>query len=639
MRIPLGGALVLAVMLLAAVSSPTASAIGTPADDATACEWPMWGHGPDRTFAYPCPTDISTETVADLRQIWFFRARDTVTATPAVVGGAVYVGDWSGNFYALRAKDGTPRWRFRAEPHSRVYAGQIVSSAAVATVGGVRTVYFASGKTLYALRTRDGRVRWRHEIGRTGPGKRDDPSEIESSPVVTDGMVIIGTDVRNSDQGEEAQVIALDARTGRTRWATTTAPTIGARATGPGCADVWGSPSVDLAARAVFVGTGNCVTSPTGWGPLSEAIVALDLDSGAVRWTYQPHAPNNDDFDFAGAPNLFEIAGRPVVGLGNKDAAYYVVDRATGALVWSTQATTPGIDEPGSNYSYGGFIGPATSSNGRIVGGTAVGGTPALHAFDAATGAIVWQQPAAGPTYAAAAAANGVVFLGGTDFTLRALDLTDGTVLWKHTMSGAVAGGAAVVGDDVFAVAGLREPGPGKRSRTSGVYRFSLSGTPVASTSTTRSSGTATTGPPPPSPSECVDAPCAVPFQLKAPPTGTQPSLTLSVRVEPWRLQVETEGLGDPAAWLRPGSDSAKVGATRYGVFMSERDDNPSGGLVCVLDPDGDCTTTKIPKARATYNRITVLAITGSSKLPAPAEGLDRMVTTQSFVPPLLPRR
>ncbi len=482
-------------------------------------------------------------------------------------------------------------------------------------------------------------MRWRHEIGRTGPSKNDDPSEIESSPVVVDGMVVFGTDVHNSDGGEASQVIALDARTGRVRWATTTAPTTGTWATGSGCADVWGSPSVDVVGRGVFVGTGNCVTSPEGWGPLSEAIVALDLDSGAVRWTYQPHAPGNDDFDFAGAPNLFEIDGRPVVGLGNKDAAYSVVDRATGALVWSTQATTPGIDERGSNYSYGGFIGATTSTDGRIVGGTAVGGTPALHAFDAATGAIVWQQAEAGPTYAAAAAANGVVFLGGTDFTLRALDLTDGSVLWKHTMSGAVAGGAAIVGDNVFAVAGLREPGNDNRSRTSGVYRFSLTATPVPSTSTTRSSSSGTTGAPPPSPSECVDAPCAVPFQLKTPPAGTQPSLTLSIRIQPWRLQVDTEGLGEPAAWLRPGSQSAKVGATRYGVFMSERDDDPSGGLVCVLDADGDCTTTKILRRGTTYNRITVLAITDSTTLPEAAEGLDRMVTTQSFDPPLAPRR
>ena len=630
-------ALLVAIGCVGVVPRPSPADASAPVK--ARCAWPTWGQGPDRTFAYPCPTDLGPTTVADLRQIWFFRARDTVTATPAVVAGSAYVGDWSGNFYALRVHDGTTRWRFHAEPHGQVYAGQIVSSAAVATVAGVRTVYFGSGKSLYALRASDGRVRWRHEIGRTGASKGNDPSEIESSPVVVDGMVIFGTDVHNSDRGEQSQVVALDARTGQPRWTTATAPTTGRWATGSGCADVWGSPSVDVAGRAVFVGTGNCVTSPNGWGPLSEAIVALDLDSGAIKWTYQPHPPGNDDFDFAGAPNLFEIDGRPVVGLGNKDAVYYVVDRATGALVWSTRATTPGIDTPGGNYSYGGFIGPATVSNGRIVGGTAVGGTPALHAFDATTGTIVWQQPAAGPTYAAAAAVNGVVFLGGTDFTLRALDLSDGSVLWKHTMSGAVAGGAAIVGDDVFAVAGLREPGNDRRSRTSGVYRFGLSGTPVASTSTTGASRTGTTGPPPPSPTDCVEAPCAVPFQLKTPPAGTQPTLTLSARIQPWRLTVETDGLGEPAAWLRPGSDSAKVGATRYGVFMSERDDNPTGGLVCVLDADGDCTTTKILQRGTTYNRITVLAITDSNKLPEPAEGLDRMVTTQSFSPPLAPRR
>ena len=130
-----------------------------------------------------------------------------------------------------------------------------------------------------------------------------------------------------------------------------------------------------------------------------------------------------------------------------------------------------------------------------------------------------------------------------------------------------------------------------------------------------------------------------MPFQLKTPPPDTQPSVTLSIRVQPWRLQVDTNGLGAPAAWLRPGSDAATEGATRYGVFLSERDDNPNGDLVCVLDENGDCTTSKIPASGSTFNRITVLAISGSNALPAAAEGLDRMVTTQSFEPPLAPRR
>ena len=53
-------------------------------------------------------------------------------------------------------RDGSRRWMVKTKPHPRVYAGQIVSSAAVAKVDGVRTVFFGGGKTLYALRARDG---------------------------------------------------------------------------------------------------------------------------------------------------------------------------------------------------------------------------------------------------------------------------------------------------------------------------------------------------------------------------------------------------------------------------------------------------------------------------------------------------
>ena len=58
-----------------------------------------------------------------------------------------------------------------------------------------------------------------------------------------------------------------------------------------------------------------------------------------------------------------------------------------------------------------------------------------------------------------------MLFIGGTDFTLRALDLATGEVLWSHEMKGAVSGGPAIIGDDVFAVAGIREPGPRRAHR------------------------------------------------------------------------------------------------------------------------------------------------------------------------------
>jgi outer membrane protein assembly factor BamB len=602
------------------------------------CDWPMWGHGIDRTFSYPCDTNLSPATASELERIWFFNAEDTVTATPAVVDGTVYAGDWSGNFYALDLADGSLRWKYEAEIHPIVYAGQIVSSAAVADVDATRTVYFGAGKTLYALRARDGSLRWKYEVGETGNDR--DPTEIESSPVVVDDVVIFGTDVHNSDAGEPAGVYALDAATGAERWATITAPTDGEGATGPGCGDVWSSPAVDGERGLVFVGTGNCVTDD-GWGRFSEAIVALDLEDGALRWTFQPHEPNHDDLDFAGAPNLFAGDDGELVGLGNKDAAYYTLDRESGELVWDTQATDPGIPRPDSNYSTGGFIGPTAVADGIVVGGTAVGGAPYLHALDTTTGAIRWQQPIAAPTYAAAAEANGVVLIGGTDFTLRALDLHTGDVLWSEEMMGAVSGGAVVTGDDVVAVAGIREPGRGNRSENSGVYRFSLDATPLASTTTTAAPTTAVD---PETEAQaaaqpCIAEPCDFNFDLTKERVGDDTGTgRISITLAPFSVEVEAEGLGPPSRWLRPGSAAAAAGASVYAVYLSQGTDNPIGGLVCVLDDDFRCTGDEIPNPGVSYDRISVLAVEDSDEFPPIAEGFDRLVATNSFTIPFTPR-
>jgi len=643
------GCLALTGMLLAGLALPGSAQ--RRARGATECVWPMWGRELGRTFATSC-SGLTPENASDLRRIWFFNTHDVVTATPAVVGDSVYVGDWSGRFYALNAENGKQRWVRKTKVHPNVYAGQIVSSAAVESVDGTDTAYFGGGKTLYALRASDGSVRWMHELNPTGGA--DDPTEIESSPLVVAGphgapIVVVGWDVHNSTDGEPAGVLALDAATGEEVWTTVLSPAEGGpdgeEATGPGCADVWSSPTVDEGRGLVFVGTGNCVTSPSGYGRFAEAVVALDLDDGTLRWSFQPHEPNRDDLDFAGAPNLFESAGRALVGLGGKDGTYYALDRETGELVWTTPVVGPGLTNPGSNFSTGGFIGPTAVADGVITGGTAIGDDPYLHALDTTTGAIEWQQPMAAATYGAPAiattdAGGGVVVIGGTDFTMRALDLATGEVLWSDEVQGAVSGGPAIVGDDVFAVAGIREPGLSKRSRTSGVYRYSLSGKPVTSTTTRPAPDEESTGTrpkEPTTPQPCVETPCDVAFNLVQPPPGVTPRMQLLVNLDPWRVVVKTQGLGDPSAWLRPGSLAEQDGATRFGVFISESDDNPQGGLLCVLDAEGSCTTRKIPRVGATYNRITVLAITDSDELPSPAEGVDRLVVTRSFDPVLAP--
>jgi polyvinyl alcohol dehydrogenase (cytochrome) len=644
-------------VLVALVLAATSAACGedaaqvapderAPAEDATAdgaedCDWPTWGHDNARTFAYPagCPTALAPGTVGDLGRAWFFNTRDVVTASPAVVDGRVYVGDWSGRFYALDAATGEELWTFDAEPYPNVYAGLIVSSAAVAAVEGEEapSVLFGAGRTLYALDAASGEVRWTHELTDLDPAT--DFTEIESSPAVADGLVLFGYDVHNR-RGQRAGVRALDLTTGEQVWDFD--PEEGREPLG--CGDVWSSPAVDEAARLVLVGSANCPPSPDGWGTYTEALFALDLDTGEAAWSYQPHPPNNDDLDFAGAPNLFEADGRRLAGLGNKDARYYVVDRDTGEPVWDATATEPGITAPGGNFSTGGFIGPTAVADGVVVGGTAVGACPCLHAMDAATGQVLWQQDVPEPTYAAALIAGGVVFVGGTDFTLRAYDLHDGAVLWSHDMAGVVAGGAVVVGDDLFAVAGIRDPGVADRSTTSGVYRFSLGAGDGATSGGSSSSSSSSTDAAPQATDvvltnrgqRCIDEVCPLGFDLVAPPEGTDPTATLEITSDPFTVTIRTTGLGDPAAWLRPGGPAEAEGATQFALFASERDDNPVGGLLCVLSDDGSCTGTALPRL-ATYNRISLLAVAEPSTLPPIAEGIDRLMLTIAFDPPLTP--
>src|SRR5262245_10771050 len=82
-----------------------ASRTPAPAKPISRCDWPTWGQSNERRFDYPCPTALSPRTAKDVKQLWFFNAKDTVTATPTVADGVAYVGDWSGNFYAIRSEE------------------------------------------------------------------------------------------------------------------------------------------------------------------------------------------------------------------------------------------------------------------------------------------------------------------------------------------------------------------------------------------------------------------------------------------------------------------------------------------------------------------------------------------------------
>lgn len=619
-----------------------------PASTATVadgCEWPMWGQNPERTFAQPCESQLSTDTVDRLALDWSFTTEDVITASVAVQDGVVYGGDWSGAVFALDDATGDERWRFQTDVHDLVYSGQIVSSPAIAEVDGQSSLFVAGGKTMYRLDADTGDEVWRFDVSffdltddRTAnddvpSGNR--PSEIQSSPVVVDGMVVFGFDAHDAP-GWRAGVVALDAVTGDVVWHFD--PDGGGEPAG--CGGVWSSPSVDLDAGRVFVGTANCPTSPDGWTDITEALLALDLATGELVWTFQPHEPNNDDLDFAGAPNLFTIDDQPVVGLGNKDGSYYVVDRATGALVWEQLAKASDL-EPGSNFSFGGFIGPTAVSDGTIVGGTAGQGAdacPCNHGLDAATGQLVWQTREALPVYGGTAIVNDLAFNGGIDFLVRAVDVATGETAWSADVPGVVAGAPAIVGDSVYAVVGLREPGTETPAEQAGIMKYSL-----ADEGTERSTTTSTTQPAydgevvlAPNDGPCIGEPCSIDFDFPSPPDGLTPTGTLVVSTDPFSFRLEAEGLGDPGQWVADNAPNADAGAEVFVAALAVSVEQPFGALICTFDDAGVCQADTIPNVSPSYERYAVLALPSADAFPTVAEGAARLVYTATFDPPLV---
>ncbi len=90
-----------------------------------------------------------------------------------------------------------------------------------------------------------------------------------------------------------------------------------------------------------------------------------------------------------------------------------------------------------------------------------------------------------------------------------------------------------------------------------------------------------------PNDSTCVGVPCDL-FEagitLRPAPAGLDPTASLEITTDPFRVTVRATGLGQPVDWLQPGSEAAAAGAEVFGLFISERDDNPIGGVLCILE-------------------------------------------------------
>jgi PQQ-dependent dehydrogenase (methanol/ethanol family) len=117
-----------------------------------------------------------------------------------------------------------------------------------------------------------------------------------------------------------------------------------------GGGSAWSTPAIDTKTNTLFFGTGNPSPqmndiSRPGDNLYTVSLVALDTDTGKLKWYYQQVPHDVWGYDLASPPALFNYVkdGKsiPAVGQASKTGWYYVNDRATGQLLMKSDAFVP----------------------------------------------------------------------------------------------------------------------------------------------------------------------------------------------------------------------------------------------------------------------------------------------------------
>lgn len=451
-------AFVLTILLSGCIAFPDPGSIVVAPPPSS--DWTMPSHDLLGSRAAP-DAGLGLADIPSMGLSWRYDTDGAVTGTPTVADGRVLFGTWSGSVYAVALESGDLLWH-------RDHGAQVDST--ITQWQGIAYVSDAAG-TLTALSAETGDIVWAVTVDDTTS------AHLYSSPVIWESdapILVVGV---ASDQESIAihgdqpldfrgKVVAYDARTGTELWRTVLVPE------GQTGAPVWGG--LAIAEDTVFFGTGNAYTEPAG--AHTDAIVALDVRTGAMRWHYQTidydvftqANPINPDHDFGSTPSIFPAGDRLLVGIGQKSSIYWAADAATGEIVWSH----------GESQGGEGIIGDSAYWDGVVVVNHATKKTTT--AIDAVTGQTLWLHDAGANLFSDPAIVPGAVFTGDGNGNAKALSLHDGSVLWEaETGAGAVFGGLSVASRTLL----VPTVGDGFLSGTGAVLAFRPGGTGAASSS------------------------------------------------------------------------------------------------------------------------------------------------------------
>src|SRR5262245_40466540 len=289
-------------------------------------------------------TQITPNNVANLESKWVVQNRvfGAWQSNPLVVDGMMYVTQRPNDVMAIDARTGQMFWQYRytPSPDARVCCG--ANNRGVAILGD--TLYLGTlDAHLIALDARTGKPIWNIEVGDVNLAY-----SITMMPLIVKDKVVVG--VGGGEFGIRGYVVAYDAKPGQEAWQFYTIPAPG----GPhndswpgdswksGAGSVWVTGSYGPDLTLTYWGVGN---PGPDWNPdqrrgdnlYTDSVVALDADTGQLKWHFQ-FTPNDAyDYDSVQVPVLADIQwqGKPrkVMMWANRNGYFYVLDRATGEFL------------------------------------------------------------------------------------------------------------------------------------------------------------------------------------------------------------------------------------------------------------------------------------------------------------------
>jgi alcohol dehydrogenase (cytochrome c) len=462
---------------------------------ALAQDWTSYGKD-SFGWRYSELDQINTKTVARLTPQWIYQTNvpGKNETTPLVFGGMMYITGPSNNAWALDAVTGRPIWSYRKAPPTGVNlcCGQVNRGFAVR---GNTLFKVDLQATLIALDAKSGSVLWESTLEDYKKGY-----SATSAPLVVKNLVITG--MAGAEFGTRGFIDAYDVETGKRVWRTNTVAADASWAGDSwkrGGGATWITGTYDPSLNLIYWGTGNPGPDMDGEVRRGDnlytcSLLAIDADTGVIKWHFQFTPHDLHDWDAIGDPVLADLVmnGRNVKAViqANRNGYFYALDRTTGKVLLSKAYTrvtwADGIDSDGRPVPIagqepteegkrtcpgmgGGHNWQATAYSpmtglyyftstekcmlfyktkqafveGQWYQASTVGrdeaGNGRIEAIDPKTGKLAWYfETVSSPTGGVLATAGSLVFAGDAEGYLIALDARTGKALWRFQTGGTI---------------------------------------------------------------------------------------------------------------------------------------------------------------------------------------------------------